>query len=219
MLTNYLRFLRSPVYTHHNQPVQWLELVALLVTYLIIGFAFNPLFKALVDYLALEHALKDATLTTVILGISLIPIIEEITFRLWLRVRRSALFTVAFLVFFVGVLLLPVTQVGAILLIALSVLILVGTLMGYEEDIERFVTRHFGLFFYGSTILFALVHITNYVPLNAHTLLFTPVLVLPQFIVGTMLAYIRVRNGIGCSILFHVVVNAILFTIIDFFPT
>ena len=191
----------------------------LLLLYLLIGFALNPLFQRLVDYLALEHALEDVGTTEILLGILAIPPIEEVTFRLWLRVSRSALFAVAFLVFFVGILLLPVSQAGAVLLIALSVSILVATLMGYDGDIERVMARHFGFFFYGSTVLFALAHITNFIPLNAQTLLFAPVLVLPQFLVGTMLGYVRVRYGIGYAILFHVVVNAVLFAVIDFFPT
>ena len=93
------------------------------------------------------------------------------------------------------------------------------TLMGYDADIERVVARHFGFFFYGSTVLFALTHITNYEPLSTQTLLLAPALVFPQFIVGTMLGYIRVRYGIGYSILFHVVINAIFFVLAHFFPS
>jgi hypothetical protein len=175
--------------------------------------------EALVNYLQLKHALEDPNTTLILLGVLVVPPIEEVVFRLWLRVNRSALFAVAFLVLFVGVLLLPVSNLGAVLLIALSVLILVATLMGYDADIEQVVAHHFGFFFYASAVLFALTHITNYTPLNPQTLLFAPLLVMPQFIVGTMLGYIRVRYGIGYSILFHVVVNAILFVLARFFPT
>ena len=219
MLTNYLRFLRAPPYNDQNQPVRWGELVILLLSYVALGFALIPLLEALVNYLQLKHALEDPDTTLILLGVLVVPPIEEVVFRLWLRVNRSTLFAVAFLVLFVGVLLLPVSNLGAVLLIALSVLILVTTLMGYDADIERVVARHFGFFFYGSTALFALAHITNYEPLNTETLLLAPVLVFPQFIVGTMLGYIRVRYGIGYSILFHVVVNAIFFLLAHFFPS
>lgn len=219
MLTDYLRFLRFPTYIRKNQPVRWKEFIALLLLYLLIGFALNPLFEPLMDYFQLAHALEDADTTMVILGIVLIPPIEEVTFRLWLRVNQSTLFAVAFLVFFLGLILLPISQLGAVLLVALSVAILVATLMGFEENIERVVARHFGAFFYGSTGLFALMHITNFIPLNTQTLLLAPVLVMPQFIVGTMLGYIRVRYGIGYAILLHVLVNAVLFLAISAFPT
>ena len=219
MLTNYWRFLRAPTYNDQNQPVRWGELVVFLLLYVILCFALIPLLEALVNYLQLEHALEDPDTTLILLGVLVVPPIEEVVFRLWLRVNRSALFAVAFLVLFVGVLLLPVSNRGAVLLIALSVLILVATLMGYDADIERVVAHYFGFFFYGSTVLFALTHITNYEPLNATTLLFAPVLVLPQFLMGTVLGYVRVRYGIGYSILFHVVVNAILFVLAHFFPS
>lgn len=222
MLTNYLRFLRAPAYVYQNQPVRWGELAVLLVGYFAVVFALGLVIQALADYLLLEHALEDPSTTIVLLGALVIPPIEEVMFRLWLRVSRSALFGVAFLVLLVGVLLLPVSQRGAMLLIALSVLILVATLMGYDDDIERVMARYFGIFFYGSAILFALVRITNYTPLNAQTLLFSPVLVLPQFIMGTVLGYVRVRYGIGYSILLHVVNNTILFTamfvVMQYFP-
>lgn len=219
MLTDYRRFLRAPTYNRQNLPVRWGEFVTLLLLYLLIGYALNPLFERLADYFQLAHALEDADDTVVVLGILVIPPVEEVTFQLWLRASRSTLFAVAFLVLFIGLMLLPVSQLGAALLMALSVVILVLTLMGYEEDIERLVARRFGLFFYGSTILFSLMHITNFTPLNAQTLLLAPLLVMPQFIVGTMLGYLRVRYGIGFSILFHVLVNAILFALITFFPT
>lgn len=219
MLNNFWRFLRSPTYNDHNQPVRWGELAIFLLLYIVLGFALNPLLELLANYLQLKHVLEEPDTTLILLGVLVVPPIEEVVFRLWLRVNRGALFAVAFLVLFVGVLLLPVSNLGAVVLIALSVLILVATLMGYDANIEQMVAHHFGFFFYGSTVLFALVHITNFTPLSTLTLLFTPLLVLPQFVVGTMLGYIRVRYGIGYSILFHVVVNAVLFAIIDFFPT
>ena len=206
------------MYNDQNQPVRWGELLVFLLLYVVLCFALIPLLEALVNYLQLEHALEDPDMSLILIGVLVVPPIEEVVFRLWLRVNRSALFAVAFLVLLVGVLLLPVSNLGAVLLIALSVLILVATLMGFDSDIERAVTRHFGFFFYGSVVLFALTHITNYEPLNASTLLFAPVLVLPQFLMGTVLGYIRVRYGIGYSILFHVVVNAILFVLAHFFP-
>lgn len=219
MLTDYLRFLRSPTYAYQNHPVRWGDIFVLILLYLLIGYVLNPLFERLADHFQLKHALEDSDTTIMILGVVLIPPLEEITFRLWLRVNRSTLFAVAFLILFIGLILLPMSQLGAVLLMALSVVILVLTLMGYEEDIERLVARRFGLFFYGSTVLFALMHITNFTPLNAQTLLLAPLLVMPQFIVGTMLGYTRVRYGIGYAILFHVLVNAVLFALIAYFPS
>lgn len=65
----------------------------------------------------------------------------------------------------------------------------------------------FKIMFYVFAILFGLVHITNFT-LTQNVLLLTPVLVLPQTILGGYLGFIRVRFGLIWSILLHACYNA-----------
>ena len=183
-----------------------------------VGLVLGLVLWPVTDYFELKHVLDDPTLTEMLLGVFLAPPLEEIIFRLWLRVNRTTLFAFAFLVLFTGVLLLPTSNWGAVLLMGLSVSLLVISLMGYDEDIERAVARRFGWVFYGSTLLFALVHVTNYTPLTTQTFLLAPLLVLPQFVGGTMLGYIRIRYGIGFSILYHAAFNAFFTFMVVIFP-
>lgn len=69
---------------------------------------------------------------------------------------------------------------------------------------------NFKWIFYTSAVLFALVHITNFES-STTVYLLTPLLVLPQLILGLLLGYIRVRLGLHWSMLLHACYNGILF--------
>lgn len=69
--------------------------------------------------------------------------------------------------------------------------------------------KQFRIGFYTFAILFGLVHITNY-NLTTNVLLFAPILVLPQLLLGGYLGFIRVRFGLLWSILLHAAYNGIL---------
>lgn len=71
----------------------------------------------------------------------------------------------------------------------------------------RWYCRHFAWFFYGSTVLFAALHLYNFKfdQIELYTL---PLLILPQFVTGLVLAWLRVRRGIGASIILHALFNA-----------
>lgn len=180
-----------------------------------LGYALNELSY----YYPLDYVLEDEEpVKLLLLGVLLAPPLEEVTFRLWLRVSRSTLFALAFLLFFIGVLLLSTSQLGAVLLISFCVCLLVLTLMGYQPNIERTVARHFRLFFYASSGLFAAVHLTNFVALEEIPVLLTPLLVLPHFVGGTVLGYIRMRYGLKYAILNHAAFNALFFSLSILFP-
>ena len=70
---------------------------------------------------------------------------------------------------------------------------------------RRFIA-HYAWVFWGYTIMFALVHIGNYTwPGPRGTVV--PLLVLPQFVIGTVLGYLRLRDGLRSSMLMHFLVN------------
>lgn len=81
-------------------------------------------------------------------------------------------------------------------------------------------TRIFPWVFYGSTLLFAALHLYNFnlqrVPLGIW-----PLLVIPQSFTGLALGWLRVRYGIGASIALHALFNAgpllVIFIVISFF--
>ncbi|MGB0880452.1 MAG: CPBP family intramembrane glutamic endopeptidase [Polaribacter sp.] len=72
--------------------------------------------------------------------------------------------------------------------------------------------KSFKIAFYTLTILFGLVHISNFT-ITKNVLLLTPILVLPQILLGGYLGFIRVRFGLGWSIALHACYNGILMLI------
>ncbi|MBT8310380.1 MAG: CPBP family intramembrane metalloprotease [Flavobacteriaceae bacterium] len=63
--------------------------------------------------------------------------------------------------------------------------------------------------YYGLALAFGYVHITNY-DMTTNVLLFSPILVAPQIILGLFLGLIRVQLGLLYAMIFHAVYNAIL---------
>ncbi len=67
----------------------------------------------------------------------------------------------------------------------------------------------FRIAFYTISIVFAYVHIFNF-EINKNVLLFSPLLVAPQFLVGLIFGFIRIRLGLFWAISLHSCYNAIL---------
>ena len=76
--------------------------------------------------------------------------------------------------------------------------------------------KSFKYAFYVSFSLFGFIHIFNF-ELTTNVLLLTPLLVLPQLLVGSYFGYIRVRFGLLWSMLLHGCYNGILITMSFYF--
>ena len=76
-------------------------------------------------------------------------------------------------------------------------------------------SKYFKVAFYCSFILFGAVHITNFTSYKDFLWL-APLLVLPQTVAGIFLGFIRVKLGLGWSMLLHACHNGILFAPILF---
>ncbi|MGB5316653.1 MAG: CPBP family intramembrane glutamic endopeptidase [Robiginitalea sp.] len=70
-------------------------------------------------------------------------------------------------------------------------------------------SRYFPGVFYGFTLAFALVHLSNY-PNRSEIWVLAPLLISPQLNIGLFLGFIRVRFGLSWAIVFHATYNAIL---------
>lgn len=73
--------------------------------------------------------------------------------------------------------------------------------------------KHFRIFFYISALLFALMHLTNFSNTNILFYILAPLIVLPQFIGGITLGYIRLKLGFFWGVLLHGLYNLILFSV------
>lgn len=70
-------------------------------------------------------------------------------------------------------------------------------------------TKVFKITFYTIAILFGYIHLWNY-EINLNIILFSPLLISPQIIIGLYLGFIRVRFGLLWSIALHASYNGFL---------
>lgn len=136
------------------------------------------------------------------------PIVEELTFRYGLRQPGRALWLVPACV----VALLAGPQWYAVVLVGVVVLLCWWphlkrvSLTAMPWRWRRWYMRAFPWVVHGSCLLFAAVHLNNF-SLNQTPWWLMPLLVLPQWLTGLTLAWLRVRRGIGASMLLHGVFN------------
>lgn len=193
--------------------VQWAALL-----WLINITVFGPLAASVATSTGAEHRLdlsnipwKQAVLWA--------PLVEEMVFRYVLR-RPSQFFwllPVTLWCLFTGPQALTITVLLAVVLL----LYVRPTWSGAKDSgwaalvlgkhwpkkWYRAYVRHFAWFFYGSTLLFASLHLYNF-KFGQISFWVLPLLILPQFVTGLVLAWLRVRRGIGASIILHAVFNA-----------
>jgi membrane protease YdiL (CAAX protease family) len=89
-------------------------------------------------------------------------------------------------------------------------LIFISLLFVFKRDkVQAFIASHFPYFFYGSALVFGLLHASNFIG-NPYVLIaFSPLLGGPQILLGLLLGYFRMKNGLAYSMLFHILVNAV----------
>lgn len=164
-----------------------------------------------------SHKLKDLMEQIPMIGIFLLavvaaPFIEEFIFRGFLRYPLSIIgvfgFSAAATTFY-----LKANDVISPTVILVSLFAIVGITGWFfqsekmHKKIEDNFIKYFGVVFYASVVIFAYVHIFNFH--DVQEWYYTPILVLPQFILALYLGYIRVRNNIWASIYIHALNNAI----------
>ena len=140
----------------------------------------------------------------------LIPIIEELTFRLKLIFSKRN-----FLIMFTGItyITLKITlQIDkySSLFITITLALLLGFLLKNNtlKRVEKFWKINRLLIFYFLLFSFAILHATNY-KLEASTLIYTPLLILPQLLAGFIYSYVRLNSGIIMSISLHIFNNGL----------
>lgn len=160
-----------------------------------------------------ETALAGMEITTglalaVILGA---PLVEEVIFRGWLSGRKRHLAAIAVPIlgaFGAGILSGTGVAGNGIWVIAIAVLSAGITILlfwtGRDRPPMRWFERAFPVLFWLSTIAFACIHLANF---DAGALWVLLPLVLPQFLLGVLLGYLRVHHGLWASIALHALHN------------
>jgi hypothetical protein len=189
----------------------WKSFLILLVIDIIIGLLIvTPL-----RYFNLYPSLKEIKFTPVnILKISLLlPIIEELIFRLPLRISKINFASSFSLVIF---LVLHYCIFNIYLSLSISIIFSFSLYLVLEKEssfLNRLIvlfTKYFWQVFYFQALIFGFLHLTNYFVDFRYFYLF-PFFVLSYIISGLLWGYIRMRYtfGIYLCIVSHIIVNSI----------
>lgn len=167
-------------------------------------------------YFNLFPSLKEIKFTPVhILKITLIfPIIEELIFRLPLKISKINLassFSLAmFLVLNKWCFSHIYLALSFSLVLFLSLYIWIRKKPSFLNKLTHFFTNNFGMVFYFQALIFGFLHLTNYIVDFRYFYLF-PFIVISYISKGCFFGYLRVRfnYGIYLCIASHMVVNSI----------
>lgn len=161
------------------------------------------------------HASLGAPTLGLLFAIAVVaPLKEELLFRSWLK---HCAYIAAIAVY------LPVrmladsdaaaVQVTAALFIAVMLLAKSRRLRAIAARGDAALARAFPLLLHGSTVAFALAHTINW-ELAPGKVWALPLLVLPQLLLGYVLAYARMRSGLTAAIALHAANNGLMWLLL-----
>ena len=168
--------------------------------------------------------IKNNNITFIVIFLILFgPFIEELIFRLPLRYKKANFIPLTVVIlFFAGTLLFKKLHLSLALSIPLFVVFTAFSIFyifnrRMAENRDKFLSSNYHYFFYSLTILFALIHISNF-NYSVSLLLFAPIIVLPQFVAGFLFGLIRIKQGFIWGFFLHALHNAIFILPVLLFP-
>ncbi len=176
---------------------------------------------------SVSMAERFSPLLLLVVGGIVLPVFEEITFRLSLKFNpiyfalTSGTFTYYILTKAVFKSRLSLADdtfwyrvITALIMVLLAYVVSNGK--SVKLVLKRFWQKHFKILYYLSCISFAWLHIFNF-ELNLTNFLWLPILTLPQLFSATIAGYTRVAFGFQYPLLIHMFTN-ILFIGLTFLP-
>jgi len=212
-----INYLKNPTYCYIQRP-KFTSFIGLLFVYIGSLIPIAILIFLLSKIFGIEHLKPNSIspLKTIMIGILLAPIYEEIFFRSLLRFTKKNL--ILFILTTIALIIVAVFRSKILIGIILSVILffVFYSLFFFKRDkIELFISSKFRYLFYASALFFGLIHAANFTG-NIYVIIgFSLILGGPQIVLGLILGFIRMNYGLIYSILFHMMVNtALLLTLL-----
>ncbi len=207
-MNNIFSFSKKPIYL--KSFIEWkhiyfLYFVLLLIVLNILGGGISFIIK---ESFNISHKMVSGNdVFRTIKMLLFAPVSEELIFRLILKENKKYFYVSGIMCIFL-IIISIYTQYTAFLYSS-SILIIIFLLYITQYKLKRniYSIKNYKYLYWGSIIIFSLAHGVNYIFPNRLTILLTPLIVLPQFLGGIVLSYLRVKFGIKYSIIFHFFVN------------
>jgi len=201
-------FLKQPSYNEDFRKFDIKIFLSLALIYFISVIPIGIILFFVSKLLDYQHKISFLTFEEKILYVLLLaPIIEEVFFRLiYIFTRRNLIIlivtTLGLLMFYI----IKKNLISIILFSSLTLIYLIGFF--YFQKYKDFFICHFKFWFYFIAVIFAILHIFNFFGITISNIIFAPLFVIPQLILGIILGYIRVTYGFIYTVFFHMVINS-----------
>lgn len=166
--------------------------------------------------ISIPYSLNNKLWLYIIIVVVISPICEEIIFRLPLIFKP---FYVSISISTLIALIIYKISNVFFFIISFSVIFFIINKLAYaiESKLTIFWEKHFVQIFYFLSVLFGLVHISNYEFVSLSQFFISPILVLPQIMVGFILSFTRLyyEEGFLICLIIHVFMN--LISVVIFF--
>ena len=191
-----------------------LLVVCIVFSMILISWADNIVkalgYESIVNIIALSN--KEIRAENFYVVVFIVPILEEILFRLILLPKRENISVfILFLSFYVlngNFTTLNFSETHLYVNASISVLLSIIFYKNYKlygVSVER-KTKILIVF---SIILFGLAHISNIKPFHSELILLYPFFIIPQMIMGYFISNIRIKLGFFWGVLIHCLINFI----------
>jgi hypothetical protein len=193
-----------------------LQICALLLMPLVDDFLIKKMGFASVFKLMIESQQNIKGYYSIFIVVILVPLLEELIFRLILVPKRR---NIAIFIFVFSFMVLNktyyVNKIDWLLLVSLVVSgllsFLVFKLLKRKPEIETVIGKRQKIITIVSVVLFGLLHIANIENLHWELVLLYPVYALPQMISGYVCSVQRLKLGFIWGLLFHSMINLMAF--------
>jgi hypothetical protein len=235
LLSSLFSYFRKPLIATELRSKSFFSKIYLLVRVISIAVLSSLLLSLIIVFIGTktnaldQHAVADLVensnpLFTLFFAAFLAPILEETAFRLWHTTKRIPLgLGTGTFIFFYLTSFFPdaISELSnrlfsqELMLIVTAILVWLVCILGcigllsipkIYTFVKHQLDTNFRLYFYLAAFLFASLHITNYKP-SLTVFVLMPILILPQFLGGIMLGWLRTNLGILWSILGHALYN------------
>ena len=225
LLKDILNFLKNP----HNEPdlekstkLKICDMIGLFILKMILLIPLLLFFALIYDPENIQSsnmAERFSPLALLLVGGLILPLIEEIAFRLSLVFNAINLsFSSGALMYYFLTKAIFHTKISAVnesFVLRLSIAVFFGVLIFFilkfkpvNEMVSKVWSSHFRYIFYVSCIVFAWLHISKY-ELIWMNILLLPVITLPQLLSAIIYGYSRVSFGFRYPLVLHVSMNTI----------
>lgn len=175
-------------------------------------FVLAPIVLGVSGMLGASNRLHDVDISRLVLLAAIwAPLVEELLFRLGLRRPRLAMLYVPVLAYVLYTKAGIFNIVVVVLLLGLFIVLDLRRLTTVQYALpfkwRRLYCRFFPVIFHGSVLAFASMHLMNYEFSGGAASLLLPLLILPQWLTGMVIAWMRVRDSFACAVVMHALFN------------